>query len=196
MNTQKQRKLLFKNSIKYIIILTIILSSFNSHAFEQDLIIKKDTITTKSKNKYTFPLNSFYFEFAGLGGLYSLNYEISLYTNNNNNISFRTGMCYFQLIYSGLTDFVFQIKYNRFLLNKLMLNMGIGFVIWESTSTKDNSFDSVSHNGTVFSNELGISFVPNSHFLLKASTLLFYSDNTIKPYWGLSIGFKFGKSKK
>ena len=112
---------------KFIILLAIVLISIESNALESI----NDSSIVKNKKANVFPANSFYIEFAGLGRYYTLNYERSLFTINNNNISLRTGVGYYKNKIEYFKTAVFEIKHNHLLTNYLMLSMGVGIAIWE-----------------------------------------------------------------
>jgi len=166
--------------------------SQNLKADNNTYTVLNDTIKTKSDTaQYFFPRNYLYIELAGLGLYYSINYERSILSENNNNISLRVGGSYISFGMSDFKDVLFGINYNKFLYNKLLFNTGINILFWKFG---DYAFSSTTYNyGTYLAINLGINYIPKNHFFIKPNALFFFTEKGAQPYFGLSIGFKFGK---
>ncbi len=178
MNTQKQRKLLFKNSIKFIAIFIIILSSFNSNAFENKLYTQKDTIINSKINNYIFPKNIIFFEVKGVTNYYSFNYERNLLSIKNNNFSIRVGMCIIP-IQGYAYIFPITINYKAFLSKKIIVNIGF---------TYNNFFDNKYYYN--YALELGVLYKFYKSMHIRFTGLKYF--NYYQSYgFGVSLGFDF-----
>jgi len=178
MNTQKQKKLLFKNNFIYITLFIVMLSSFNSNASENKLYIQEDTIKNDNVNNHIFPKNIIFFELKGATNYYSLNYEKSILSINNNNISLRVGICVIPIQgYAYITPIT--INYKVLLLRKIIANIGF---------TYNNFFDNKYYYNSAI--ELGVLYKFYKSLHIRFTGLKYI--NYIQSYgFGISVGFDF-----
>ena len=108
--------------MKQLITILILLNSL--FVFSQNDTIKNDNI----KN-YTFPKNILFFELKGATNYYSLNYERSLLSINNNNISLRVGICVIPIQgYAYISPIT--INYKVLLSRRIIANIGFTYNIF------------------------------------------------------------------
>lgn len=185
----------YKNKISLVLFLLL----FYSYSIKAEdnlfLNLKDSTIIINDTTNYLFPRNSIYLELLGTSIVYSINYERSVYSFNNNNFSLKIGGSYFIYGMGNARTFIIGVNYKSFINKKLLFGLGTNVVFWNEV---DYSMSSTNYdNYTYYNADISLMYIPQKSFFVKPSFILFFNNDyfihKVQAYFGISIGFKFGK---
>lgn len=198
----KQFKQIIKSGLLLLIFLEVTKSTFAYNGIDMRLIFPKEKNTSvflkDSSNIYSsndsiknniIYKNSVFFEFGGVGVIYSLNFEIGLFSIKNYLFSTRIGVMYFPIYPYSIEYFPIMLN-NQFKISKrISYEVGLGY---EISSEGRNSSLLILNTGFKFGNKLffKIDFTPI--FEKGYNTKREYKWSFI-PWGGVSIGFNFGR---
>ena len=177
------------------ILLVLLLLFFSYSIKAENNIIKDTTIIKNDTSKYFFPKNSLYLELLGNAQFYSINFEKSVYKFNNNNLSLKIGGSYFIYGMGNVKTFITGVSYKSFVSKKLLFGLGANIDFWNNV---DYSMSNTNHDNYIYYTiDISLMFIPKKSFFVKPSFILFFNNDyfvqNIQPYFGISLGFKFGK---
>ncbi len=171
------KKLFYRNK-STIAIIFVLLSIKSAHS--KNIILLNDTLNKIDTSKCYFPKNNFNIVLYGETMLYSVNYERSVFSIKNNNLSLRIGYSIVP-IQGYLHMYLLSVNYNKFINKKLLFSLGTNLVL--TSKENKNYYFAINSKITYFVKDFFI-----QGYLIKFTGLIGPSYG-----FGISIGFKFGK---